>query len=87
MIRSTLFAAAMMLPLIAAAQDRTGSIPAREPRRIVTEQQVRDHLAGAGYTAIGTLDRDADGIWRTTAMKGGNMMAVGVGQDGTIEDR
>ena len=42
---------------------------------------------GVFYTAIGALDRDSDGIWRTTAMKGDNMMSVAVNENGEIEDR
>lgn len=88
MKRSVLFAAAIALPVIAAAQDTdtTGSINPVDPGGIVTEQQARDRLTSAGYTAIGTLDRDSDGIWRTTAMKGDNMISVAVTESGTIED-
>jgi hypothetical protein len=78
MKRSALFAAAILLPAIAAAQetDQTGSIKPINPVNVVTEQQARDRLAAAGFTAIGTLARDADG-----------MMSVAVNQDGDIEDR
>jgi putative membrane protein len=90
MMRSALFAAAIALPVIAGAQDnmdQTGSIIPIDPATILTEEQARDRLAAAGYTAIGTIDRDADGIWRTTAMKGDNMMSVAVTKGGAIEDR
>lgn len=89
MKRSVLFAAAILLPLIAAAQDvnHTGSITPTDPARIATEQQARERLVAAGYTAVGTFDRDADGVWRTTAMKGDSMMSVAINQDGEIEDR
>ena len=89
MNRTALFAAAILLPVIAAAQetDQTGSITPVDPAGTLTEEQARDRLAAAGYTAIGTLDRDADGIWRTTAMKGDNMMSVAVNENGAIEDR
>ena len=89
MNRTALFAAAILLPVIAAAQetDQTVSITPVDPAGTLTEEQARDRLAAAGYTAIGTLDRDADGIWRTTAMKGDNMMSVAVNENGAIEDR
>jgi hypothetical protein len=90
MMRNALFAVAIALPVFAGAQDntdRTGSISRVDPTTIVTEEQARDRLASAGYTAIGTFDRDSDGVWRTTAMKGENMMSVAIAQDGTIEDR
>lgn len=90
MMRTALFAAAIALPVVAGAQDttdQTGSISPVDPGDVATEQQARDRLAKAGYTAIGTLSRDPDGIWRTTAMKGDNMMSVAVTENGTIEDR
>lgn len=87
MIRSALFAVAIALPVIATAQDmnQTGSINPTSP--MVTEHQARERLLRAGYTAIGSLERDSDGIWRTTAMKGDDMMSVAVNRDGNIEDR
>ena len=89
MKRNVLFAAVIALPVVAAAQDldKTGSITPIDPASIATEQQARNHLVRAGYSAIGTLSRDSDGIWRTTAMKGDIMMSVSVAEDGTIEDR
>ena len=90
MMRSALFAAAIALPVVAGAQDttdQTGSISRVDPDGILTEQQARDRLTEAGYTAIGTLDRDSDGIWRTTAMKDDNMKSVAITENGTIEDR
>jgi hypothetical protein len=87
MIRTALFAVAIAVPVIAAAQDmdQTGSI--NRTGSMVSEQQARESLLRAGYSAIGTLERDSDGIWRTTAMKGDNMMSVAVNRDGNIEDR
>jgi hypothetical protein len=90
MMRSALFAAAIALPVVAGAQDttdQTGSISPVNPQGIMTEEQARNRLEKAGYTAIGTIDRDSEGIWRTTAMKGDNMMSVAVTENGTIEDR
>ena len=87
MKRSALLAVAVALPLMAAAQqdpDHTGSIPKTDS---LTEQQVRDRLTSAGYTAIGTLDLDSEGFWRTTAMKGDDMMSISVNRNGSIEDR
>jgi hypothetical protein len=87
MKRSALLAVAVALPMMAAAQqdpDRTGSIPQTES---MTEKQVRQRLESAGYTAIGMLELDSEGFWRTTAMKGDDMMSISVSRDGSIEDR
>lgn len=87
MKRSALLAVAVALPLMASAQqnpDYTGSIPKAES---LTEPQVRKRLTSAGYTAIGTLELDSEGVWRTTAMKGDAMMSISVNGNGSIEDR
>lgn len=86
MMRSALFAVVIALPAIATAQE-TGSINRVEPTRILTENEVRERLTAAGYTAIGSIERDTDGVWRTTAMKGDDMMSIGVNREGNIEDR
>jgi len=87
MKRSVLLAVAVALPLMASAQqnpDHTGSI---SPSDTLTEEQVVDRLKAAGYTAIGTLNLDSEGFWRTTAMKGDAMMSISVNKNGSIEDR
>jgi hypothetical protein len=90
MMRTALFAVVIGLPAIAAAQDasdQTGSINPANPILSLNEDQVRHCLEKSGYTAIGSLDRDADGIWRTTAMRGDEMMSIAVNRNGLIEDR
>jgi hypothetical protein len=87
MKKTALLAVAVALPFMAAAQQdpqHTGSIP-RTDR--MTEQQVRHKLESAGYNAIGMLELDSEGVWRTTAMKGDEMMSISVSRDGSIEDR
>lgn len=90
MIRSALFAVVIAVPTVAAAQDaadKTGSINRTDTAVEMTEHQVRNRLAKQGYTAIGSIERDTDGIWRTTAMKGDSMMSIAVNRDGVVEDR
>jgi hypothetical protein len=90
MIRNAMLAAMIALPAMAFAQDAsvtTGSINQVDRAHVLSEEQVRDRLARAGYTAIGTLDRDSYGSWRTTAMKGPDMRAVTVDRSGEIEDQ
>jgi hypothetical protein len=87
MIRSAMLAVAIVLPLAAAAQQDPGQTDSIPQKPGLTEQQVRDRLKTAGYTAIGSLDLDAEGFWRTTAMKGADMMSISVNRDGSIEDR
>ena len=100
MKRYIFFAALLVLsPLVAEAQDAdtTGSIAPRAEEEGVEvpmagenrfkESQVRKRLAEAGYSSIGTLDLDSDGIWRTTAMKNGSLVSVSFDYQGNIVDR
>lgn len=89
MTRIALFALAIALPVVATAQDmnQTGSIPPAAQADAMTEPRLRRRLTAEGYTSIGTIELDSEGIWRTTAMKGDTMMSVSVTRDGTIEDR
>ncbi len=49
-----------------------------------TEGQARTRLEGAGFTNVTGLVKDADGIWRGTAMKDGKSMTVGFDYKGNI---
>lgn len=52
-----------------------------------TEPQVRARLAEAGYTGIGSLSLDSDGVWRTTAIKGDTLVSLGLDNRGTIVEK
>lgn len=98
MQRQIFFAALLALsPLPALGQDTTGSINPSVTddgdvavpmagENSFTESQVRERLAAAGYSAIGTLDLDTDGIWRTTAMKGDTLVSISFDYQGNIID-
>jgi hypothetical protein len=62
-----------------------GNVPV--PRNRFTESQVRNRLAAAGYTGIGYLDLDSDGVWRTTAMKEDTLVSLGVDHKGNIVEK
>ena len=49
-----------------------------------TEAQARKRIADAGYTGIGALTKDDQGIWRTAAMKNGAPMTVSVDFKGNV---
>ena len=49
-----------------------------------TAAQAQDRAVAAGYTDIATLSKDADGIWRTTARKGGNPVNVAIDFKGNV---
>jgi hypothetical protein len=52
-----------------------------------TEQQVRERLAAAGYTGIGSLNLDSDGVWRTTAIKEDTLVSLGFDYQGNIVEK
>jgi hypothetical protein len=49
-----------------------------------TEGQAKSRLEKEGYTAVSGLTKDADGIWRGTAMKNAKSVSVGVDYKGNI---
>eukprot|EP01035_Chromulina_nebulosa_P058887 gene58887-80645_t len=49
-----------------------------------TEGQAKSRLEDKGYTAVSELKKDADGIWRGTAMKDSKSVSVGVDYKGDI---
>jgi hypothetical protein len=100
MKKQIFFAALLLLsPAAGLAQDTdtTGSITPPAEDTIIdtpaagensfTEAQVRARLTNAGYSSIGTLDLDTDGIWRTTAMKDGELVGVAFDHKGNIVER
>lgn len=49
-----------------------------------TENQAKERVADAGFTQISSLTKDAQGIWRGTATKGGQQVNVAVDFRGNV---
>ena len=49
-----------------------------------TQKQAKARIAKAGYTSIGTLTKDENGIWRTKAKKAGVSHNVTLDYQGNI---
>jgi putative membrane protein len=49
-----------------------------------TEGQAKDRIVAAGYTDVSKLAKDDKGIWRGTAMQGGNKIDVAVDYQGNV---
>ena len=49
-----------------------------------TEGEARSRLGKAGYTEARDLKKDADGIWRGTAQRGGQSVSVGLDFKGNV---
>ncbi len=52
-----------------------------------TENQAKARLENQGFTGVVGLMKDADGIWRGSATKGGRVMSVGVDYQGNIVEK
>jgi len=57
---------------------------AAEGRNSFTEDQARSRLTKAGYTGVGALTKDTNGVWRGTATKGGAHVQVGLDYKGNV---
>jgi hypothetical protein len=49
-----------------------------------TEGQARSAIEGAGYTSVGALTQDANGVWSGTATKDGAQVKVSVDYKGAV---
>ena len=49
-----------------------------------TEGEAQSRLAKAGFTDAKNLKKDSDGIWRGTAMRGGQQINVGLDFKGNV---
>ncbi len=49
-----------------------------------TEDQARKRLAKAGYSGVGALTKDANGVWMGMGTKNGKSMTVGLDFKGNI---
>jgi len=49
-----------------------------------TEAQARSAIEGAGYTDVGPLTQDAQGVWKGQASKGGSKTSVSVDYKGAV---
>ena len=49
-----------------------------------TEGQAREHIAKSGFTNVSSLTKDANGVWRGTAMRSGHKVQVGLDFKGNV---
>src|SRR5918997_1082185 len=49
-----------------------------------TEGQARSRIEAAGFTNLGELTKDDQGIWRTRAQRGGQQVEVGLDYRGNV---
>lgn len=49
-----------------------------------TEEQAKDRVLAAGFTAPSTMTKDDKGIWRGTASQGGKSMQIAVDYKGNV---
>jgi putative membrane protein len=85
--------ACMALPVTALAQapaehvtTTTEAVPL-EGANSFTENQARDRMVDAGYTDVGALQKDNQGVWRADAKKGGTAVSVAVDFKGNVTSK
>ncbi len=64
----------------------SGKVPG-EPEKganSFTESQAQARISDAGYTSVGGLKKDGDGIWHGTAMKNGQQVGVWLDYAGNV---
>ena len=49
-----------------------------------TEAQAKTRIAGAGFTGVSDLKKDANGVWMGTAMRAGKQQQIGFDYKGNI---
>lgn len=77
-----------------ATQQYTAMPPlARDPKGTVAPQNgtaeeayVKEHIRGAGYTGVNSLERDASGTWHALAYKGPADVEIAFDQGGHITE-
>jgi hypothetical protein len=42
------------------------------------KDQARTHIAKSGYASVSAMKKDANGVWRSAAMKDGHTVHVGL---------
>lgn len=57
---------------------------AAKGRNSFTESQARGRIAKDGYTGVGKLAKDQNGVWQGTAMKGGAKVNVALDYKGDV---
>ncbi|MGI4731373.1 MAG: hypothetical protein ACRYFW_06470 [Janthinobacterium lividum] len=70
-------------PAVKNATPHTTAMAAKG-RNSFTQGQARDRIAKAGYANVGTLAKNANGVWQGTATKGGAKVNVALDYKGNV---
>ena len=70
-------------PALKSPAPRATATPATG-RNSFTRAQARRRIEKAGYAGVGTLTKDANGVWQGTATKGGAKVKVAVDYKGDV---
>ena len=73
-------------PAVKDATVHTTTVAAKG-RNSFTEGQAQGRIAKAGYTGVSKLAKDANGVWRGTATKGGAKVNVALDYKGNVTTR
>lgn len=69
------------------APDSIAHAPLARGKNSFTREQARQRLEKAGYTHIGTLTKDRDGLWQGRAMRDGRWVHAALDYKGNVSAR
>ena len=70
-------------PAVATPDSKNATAPVAGENSF-TEEQARDRITQAGFTAVSALKLDSKGVWRGTAKKEGKSVPVSLDYQGNI---
>ncbi|HTT82913.1 MAG TPA: hypothetical protein VMF67_05500 [Rhizomicrobium sp.] len=70
-------------PAVRTNDNNTSNVPVKGANSF-TESEAKSRIEKQGYTDVGTLQKDQDGVWRGTAYKDGKPVQVSVDYQGNV---
>lgn len=70
-------------PAVRTNDNNTSSMPVKGANSF-TQSEAKSRIEGQGYTQVGALQKDRDGVWRGTAYKDGKPVQVSVDYQGNV---
>ena len=71
-------------PPVSTTPATTSEVPPLRGANSFTEAQAKSRIEAAGFSDVGTLVKDQDGIWRGKAMKSGQSVNVALDFKGNV---
>jgi putative membrane protein len=73
-------------PAVATTSDANDTVAPAKGSNSFTEGQAKDRIAQRGYSNVGGLKKDDDGVWRGTAQHSGRQVPVWLDYKGNVRE-